>query len=504
MFPNDTNFESEFTFETPGNPVPDELPFHILFLGNWSGDADAGALSERRPVVIDRDNFDDVIRKLGVTLELDLYEEGTDKLRLDFGELDDFHPDNLYRQVPLFAELRDLRRRLSNSDTFERAAREVRSWLPAVQTDEAAQTDEPGKEVFVESSDLLDMMLEGRDDSPSKIKIKPSMDNDLARFVSQIVSDNLIRIDEAEQQKMVELVDRSISELMRRILHHSGFQELEAAWRGLYFLVRRLDTDVDLKVFILDAGKQELLDNLKSCSDLTETFLYRRLFSPDTELADQSSWGLIAGNYSFNSDVDDAAGLIRLAKLAAAANAPFVSHIRPQLFGVDDFSRPTEFKITEGSTEDKLWTALKNIPEAGFIGLSPMRFLARLPYGSQTDSVETFSFEEFTDETPHRGLVWSNPGFVCALLLGQSYRSFYWEMGRSFIREVDKLPLFIYRDGSETKSVPCAEIVLTETFAERILDSGMIPLISFRDDDRIRVGRFQSISSKLLQGKWIS
>ena len=35
-------------------------------------------------------------------------------------------------------------------------------------------------------------------------------------------------------------------------------QALEAAWRGLYFLVKRLDTDGGLKLFLLDVSRDEL------------------------------------------------------------------------------------------------------------------------------------------------------------------------------------------------------------------------------------------------------
>ena len=40
-------------------------------------------------------------------------------------DLDDFHPDNLYRQQPVFADLRDLRNRLLDPATSSAALAEV-------------------------------------------------------------------------------------------------------------------------------------------------------------------------------------------------------------------------------------------------------------------------------------------------------------------------------------------------------------------------------------------
>ena len=45
---------------------------------------------------------------------------------------------------------------------------------------------------------------------------------------------------------------------------------------------------------------------------------------------------------------------------------------------------------------------------------------------------------------------------------------------------------------------------MTQSNAEILIEQGLMPLISFKDTDRIRVGRFQSIifSESMLSGKW--
>ncbi|HZI40831.1 MAG TPA: hypothetical protein VFD67_03990, partial [Gemmatimonadaceae bacterium] len=56
----------------------------------------------------------------------------------------------------------------------------------------------------------------------------------------------------------------------------------------------------------------------------------------------------------------------------------------------------------------------------------------------------------------------------------------------------------------ETVATPCAEVLLTERAAERLLDRGLSPLLSVRDSDAVILPRLQSIAEPLarLSGRW--
>jgi type VI secretion system protein ImpC len=53
-------------------------------------------------------------------------------------------------------------------------------------------------------------------------------------------------------------------------------------------------------------------------------------------------------------------------------------------------------------------------------------------------------------------------------------------------------------------ATPCAEVVLTERAAERLLDAGLTPLLTVRDSDEVILPRLQSIARPLtrLMGRW--
>ena len=61
---SDDGLEARFTLERERGGVVEEPPFRMLVLGDWSGDSPKKDIAERRPIEVDRDNFDELIRRL--------------------------------------------------------------------------------------------------------------------------------------------------------------------------------------------------------------------------------------------------------------------------------------------------------------------------------------------------------------------------------------------------------------------------------------------------------
>ena len=496
MFPDDPNLEMDFTLESERSGIVDEPSFQLLMLGDWTADGERSELSRRRPIEIDRDNFDDVLRGLCVKLEVTA---GAGATQLEFDSLDDFHPDEIFKRVPLFAELRDLRKRLRNSDTFNSAAREVREW--SADAEERVPLPTPVAEPVSAPDNLLDAILtkpEGGASAP-----KPAVSSDLSRLVSDLVRPHLVTVDENEQSAMIAAVDEATSGLMRQILHDRRFQELEAAWRGLFFLVRRTETATDLRICILDVTKDELASDLRNADGPLGSAV-QKIYAAGIN---DDPWAAVAGNFAFLPNVDDVATLIRLSKTGASSRTPFISHIRPDVIGVKSLSEhpdPSDWDLTGTSDEGKLWNALRGIDESQYLGLTMPRFLARLPYGSDTEPTEVFDFEEFSGEVGHDDYLWANGCFFAAQLLARTYRELGWDFGQQFIQDADGLPLHVYKRDGQTIYQSCAEVQLSQNAAEELMEYGIMPIVSFKNMDRIRLARFQSISNpvRILKGRW--
>ncbi len=503
----DSNLEGMFTLESDKGGVVEEAPFRILVLGDWSGHGEKRELKSRKPVSIDRDNFDDVIAKLGTSLNLELGEERM-PISLKFEELDDFHPDRIFAQVPMFAELRGVRKRLKNQETFFDAAHEVRSWMP--EKEEARPEPPPAADAEAAAEpagDLLSQILSQPGGGAVPIRSSVTQSPDLNRFLKDIVSPHLVRVDENEQSQLVSAVDAATGALMRQIIHNHRFQELEAAWRGLFMMVRRIETDSDLSIHLLDITHDELAADLKGASSLADTLLYRVLITEGVETPGADPWSLVLGNYAFLPDVDDIATLARVSKLAAGADAPFISHIRPDVLGIKSLHENTEprgWDMSTNSTGGKLWAALRGMPESEYLGLTMPRFLARLPYGSDTEPLEAFFFEEFEDAPQHDKYLWSNAAFVCGLLLAQSFRSYGWEMGRALKQDLEGLPVHVYKEAGETIYKPCAEVQLTDIGCNKLMEYGLMPLVSYKNTDHVKVARFHSATDPVekLKARW--
>ncbi len=52
-------------------------------------------------------------------------------------------------------------------------------------------------------------------------------------------------------------IDRKLTEQVNQVIHNKEFQELEAAWRGLHFLVMNTSTGKDMKIRVMNMAKEE-------------------------------------------------------------------------------------------------------------------------------------------------------------------------------------------------------------------------------------------------------
>ncbi len=94
-----------------------ELPLKILMVGDYTGRTEAQPLEERKPVNIDKDNFNEVMasQKIAVTLGVPnrLSGEGDLPVELKFASMADFGPEGVVKQVPELRKLLELRAALT-------------------------------------------------------------------------------------------------------------------------------------------------------------------------------------------------------------------------------------------------------------------------------------------------------------------------------------------------------------------------------------------------------
>ncbi len=96
-----------------------ELPLKLLFIGDYTGRPDSRAVEDRKPISVDKDNFQKVLGEQNLSLNLTVPDKLSDQsdaqlgLSLKFRSLNDFSPEGVAEQVPEIKKLLELRQALT-------------------------------------------------------------------------------------------------------------------------------------------------------------------------------------------------------------------------------------------------------------------------------------------------------------------------------------------------------------------------------------------------------
>ena len=509
-------FAFSANFNTRSEATGDELPeqsrnhFSIAMMGNFSGRQDSGEISnigDRNFIAIDRYNYDEVFASMALRLTLSLDQDSNSTVEVTLSSLKDFHPDKLYKNVEVFGQLRDLRGRLNNPETFKQAVEELGGFdedeeVEAVVVDESQPQAIEQTPVEASGGSFLDSILEeteSRSDDNDDISKSSGLAEKGSKsmvdgFIRKLVADKQGVISrDSRQDEMVAAIDEAITLQMRSLLHHPQFQALESTWRAVHFMVKRIRNDKQLKLYLLDVSRYELASDLDA-DDVTQSQLYK--LCCDTSMGDVD-WNLIVGDYRFGADIDDILMLSQLGVIAQQAGAKFIAAADENLVGCNTFAETSNANkwLTEIEPPvEEAWEMLRKSPVAKNISLALPRFILREPYGSKSASVKSFSFEEMSQPPRHEDYLWGNPAFLKAEQIARSFLKSGWEMQYANVMNTEDLPIHYYPDAGSTVVKPCAEIPLTDTGASKMVAQGLIPLWSVKGSDRIHSGDFHSIA----------
>ncbi|MCU0228679.1 MAG: type VI secretion system contractile sheath large subunit [Bryobacterales bacterium] len=489
--------------------IDDSRVFRILLLGDFSGkEGDArGPLHQRRPVEVDRDTFDDVLAAMRPTVMVGL--DGEEPFPLKVADLDDFRPEAIFHKNPLFLEMRRLRDQLEDPDRWRAAARDLGSGADVAPASPATPPPATPAKVsardLVSGGSLLDAMMEDAQSDRPAPALAPSKDPVL-EIARRAVLPYLVSAPSAQQQELLARMDEAISAQMRRVLHHPVVRRVESAWRGLFRLIRALDTGAHLKVSILDLSREELQLDLFGHDDPAHSLLARVLIADPGKRADGQGYSVVAGAYRFGADADDLRALNRLMKFAKSAGAPFLADATPSLVGAPAFEGVLNPRAWTPASEvaGGYWPLVRKQADAAWLGLVAPRVLSRLPYGRKSDPCDAFPFEEIAGQPSPDDYLWGSGAVCMAMLLGQAYAEFGWDFKPGAVAELTGLPLHTYSSHEGTVSTSVAEAWFTEEAMEALSSRGFITLVPYKNQDRLRVFQMNSIADpyRLIQGPW--
>lgn len=444
-------------------------PHRILVIGEFSGARALGApLGTRRPVRVDCDSIDDAIAAFRPSVAVAL--SSGRQVAIDFASLEDFHPDALYTRLPVFRELRSAAASTNAAARLLPPAARAGSVLDAILTESAP----PAPGALLNASALES----SRDSDP------------LDEFVRRAVEPHQVVRPMAAEQSIAMRADAVVATTLREVMHHADWRSLEALWRGVDFLTRRLDTDAELQLWLLDVSLEDL-DAPARADETSLARLLNTLLAASGGSSADSGWSVLVLPHEFDDTPDELRRLELVGRVSASLGATLFAGASPALVGAgspSDFAEPGAW-----SEPSQSWGELRRSSVARYIGLTAPRLLARLPYGQQAEPCEVVRFEEIVsgDEAP----CWQSGAFGAAFLAADAL-----QRNRSFshhARDIEDLPQHLFKRDGEFVSTPCAEVLLSERAIEAMLDSGIMPLVSRKDGDVVRLPRLQSIASPL-------
>lgn len=293
-------------------------------------------------------------------------------------------------------------------------------------------------------------------------------------------------------QAMISAIDAKLTEQINKIIHHPDYQKLESAWRGLHYMVNNTETDENLKIRVMDISKQELGKTLKKFKGAAwdQSPMFKKVYEQEYGQFGGEPFGAIVGDYHFDHTPPDVELLGEMAKIAAAAHAPFITGAGPSLMQMEswqELANPRDLTKIFLTPEYAAWRSLRESDDARYLGLCMPRFLARTPYGANTNPVEEFDFEEDTAGADHGKYAWANAAYAMATNINRSYKLYGWGSRIRGIESggaVENLPLHTFPsdDGGVDQKCP-TEIAISDRREAELSKAGLLSLIHRKNSD---------------------
>jgi type VI secretion system protein ImpC len=201
-------------------------------------------------------------------------------------------------------------------------------------------------------------------------------------------------------------------------------------------------------------------------------------------------YGAIVADYYFDNSAPDVEMLTSMSKVAAAAHAPFIAAAAPSVMLMDswqELANPRDLTKIFQTPEHAAWRSFRESEDSRYVALAMPRFLARQPYGSRTDPVEEFDFEEDTSAPGSKNYTWANASYAMAVNINRSFKEYGWcsrirgiESGGA----VEGLPVHSFPTDEGGVDMQCpTEIAISDRREAELAANGFMPLVHKKNTD---------------------
>lgn len=329
---------------------------------------------------------------------------------------------------------------------------------------------------------------------PTSDGTRAAVESAVRTLAEQALANTTLIQGQAQQtiEAIIAALDDKLTEQINLILHHPDVQKLESSWRGLRHLVNNTETDQMLKIRVFNVSKKELHKVLRKYKGTAwdQSPIFKKVYEEEYGQFGGEPYGCLVGDYYFDHGPTDTELLGEMAKVAAAAHAPFIAAAAPSLMQMQswqELANPRDLTKIFQTPDYAPWRSLRDSDDSRYIGLAMPRFLARLPYGAKSDPVDDFDFEEDIEGQDHQKYVWANAAYAMAANITRSFKDYGW---CSRIRGVESggavegLPTHTFPtdDGGVDMKCP-TEIAISDRREAELAKNGFMPLVHRKNSD---------------------
>lgn len=312
-----------------------------------------------------------------------------------------------------------------------------------------------------------------------------------------------------ELDRQIVRIDSLVADQMNQILHAPKFQKLEAAWRGLQYLVGQtpirdeLDTGPrPVQIRVLPVTLRELERDFDRAVEFDQSALFKLVYTNEFGTAGGTPYGLLLGDYEIrprstaDNPADDLTVLKAISQVATAAFCPFIAGLSPDFLRLERFSQFTSSKDPQlaGKVPDPWarpemfnWQRFREDDEhSRFVGLALPRIALRRPY-EPTDTrlrAERFRFLEDASSPDLTGILWGNACWAFGEVVIRSFLQTRWfneltGIGSDgskpgFVRGLPTISFGSDRRGLQNKR--STDLAIAEELEQQLVEFGFLPL----------------------------
>jgi len=241
---------------------------------------------------------------------------------------------------------------------------------------------------------------------------------------------------------------------------------------------------------LLNVPKRDLLRDLQRALDFDQSAFFKKVYEEEFGVFGGAPFGALVGDYEFGRGGEDIELLEKVAQVAAAAHAPFLSAAAPAMINLTVFSQMTGIRDVSkvfDSTEYARWKGFRATDDSRYVALTLPHVLMREPYGKDTKQIDEFAFEEGVDGRDHSKYLWGNAAYSLAARLTDSFARYGWCAAIRGVEGgglVESMATHNFRTDEGDLALKCpTEVSITDRREKELADQGFVPLVHCKGTD---------------------